>query len=100
MSAKFSHTQLVQLAAVTALVVRDPVEKSLVVALREIGADADAILSDQADHVIERFDVIVDGGLGAALQERREHGHADEAAVLGDETQLLVAFVARMRLQP
>ena len=74
-------------------------KNSVVVALREVGADADAVLAAQVDDVLDGLDVVVDGRRRAPLQERREHGDADEAVAVGDEAQLLVALVARMRLQ-
>lgn len=86
-------------AAGIAFVVGNPVEEFLAVPLREIGADADIALAADVDHVFDRLDVIIDIGGRAALQERRKHGDADEAAVVDDEFQLFVALVARMRLQ-
>src|SRR5690606_10921217 len=82
-----------------ALVVGDPVEELLVIALREIGAIADTVLAAEIDHVFHRLDIVVDGRIDAAGKERREHGHADEAAVIDNEAQLFVALVARMLFQ-
>ena len=68
-------------------------------ALGEVGADADGILADDIHHVLDGLGVVVDGRVDALGQEGREHGHADEAAVVGDEFQLFIGLVARVFFQ-
>src|SRR3546814_1185963 len=63
-------------AAIAALVVGDPVEEALVVALRKVAAYADAVVADEIDDIVECFDVVVHGSLDAALE--RLAGETDE----------------------
>ena len=69
-------------------------------ALSEIGAEAHAIFADQIDRVVDRLHAIHHGRVDAPPQEGREHGHADEAAAIGDEAQLLVAQLRGCSLSP
>ena len=75
-------------------------EEILAVALGEVGADADGVLADDVHHVLDGFGVVVDGRVDALGQERREHGHADKTAVVGDKFQLGIGLVARVLFQP
>jgi hypothetical protein len=93
------HLAEVRQLAIAALVVRQHVEEFLRVVLREVGADADRVFADQVHDVFDRLDVVVDVRFDPALQERREHRHADEAAGVGDLLELRVALVARMLFQ-
>ncbi|MCY1362431.1 hypothetical protein D9M69_491460 [compost metagenome] len=76
-----------------------PLEEFLAMALGEVGADADGVLADDVHHVLDGFGVVVDGRVDALGEEGREHGHADEAAVVGDELQFFIGLVARVFLQ-
>ena len=58
-----------------------------------------AVLAGDVDHVLEDLDAVLEGSVGAPLEERRVGGHADEAAALGDEAELLVGLVARMLVE-
>ena len=71
----------------------------MAVALGEVGTDANGIFTHQVHHVLDGLGVVVDGRIDALGQEGGEHGHADEAAVVGDELELLVRLVARMLFQ-
>ena len=68
-------------------------------ALGEVGADADGVFADDIHHVLDGFGVVVDGRVDALGEERREHGHADKTAMVGNELQFGVGLVARMLFQ-
>lgn len=59
-----------QMAGVT-FVMGKPLEKGLILALGEVGADTDLILSHQVEDVFDGLDIVVDGGVNAVFQERR-----------------------------
>ncbi|MNF89333.1 hypothetical protein D3C84_718530 [compost metagenome] len=87
-------------AAGVALVVGQVFEEVLAMALGEVGADADGVFADDVHHVLDGFGVVVDGRIDALGQERREHGHADKTAVVGNELEFFIGLVARVLLEP
>lgn len=68
-------------------------------ALSEIGVDTPAVFTDEIDRVVDRLHVIHHVRVDTPPQEGREHGHADEAAPIGDEAQLLGTLVAGVLLE-
>lgn len=74
-------------------------EELLAVTLGKVGADADGIFTDDVHGVFDRLGIIVDGRIDALGQERRKHGHANEAAVVGDELEFCIGLVARVFFQ-
>ena len=76
------------------LVVGQPLKEIKTVALSKVRADADGVLADQVVDVLNRLDVVLDGLIDAIFHKGREHGDADETAVIGNEFQFVVGFVA------
>ena len=69
----------------------------------EVRAEADAVLADLGDQMVEVRDHVLERGVGVAAavraQEARREVDADEAAALADRGELAVGEIARMRRQ-
>ena len=75
------------------------VRRDLTVTLGEIGAEGDVVLAGDRDDVLHRIHIVAYRRVRAPLEEGREHGDADHAALVGDEAELAVALVAGVRLE-
>ncbi|CAG9981826.1 unnamed protein product [Clonostachys byssicola] len=69
------------------------------VALARVGADADEILSREADDIVEGIYIVVDGAVVALCHVRTKLAEADETTLGGDQLDQAVVLVPRMLLQ-
>jgi hypothetical protein len=81
------------------LVMANIFEEGIILALGEVGPDPDMVLARNADHVVDRRDVILDGRVISSSEEGRKHGYPDKPTVFDNEADFLIRFVARMSFQ-
>ena len=81
------------------LVMANILEKGIILILGEVGPDPDIILARDADHVVDRRNVILDGRLVSPGEEGRKHSYPDKPAMFDNEADLLIGLVAWMGFQ-
>jgi hypothetical protein len=91
-------SEIHQFSAVT-LVMADVSEEFIAVSLGEVSPYSDLILAYDLHHILDRFHDIVERCLRPSSQERGKHRNPDKTALVGDDPQLLIGFVARVCLE-